>query len=181
MPLSSAAFVAKHNTIPGISARPKRSLYRANNARTSSLAVRPSANGRLEEDGAARRCWSASISAALKEEFVFIPRHHVRWLYLLEHELQRKLHLPRIFSCEDMIEARRTDIAVGQPEVSTVEEIKQLCSELELLRFRHFEVFERCEIPVRVCRPIIHVTTFCSKLPSVGYGIEPLIGACVKP
>jgi hypothetical protein len=52
---------------------------------------------------------------------------------LLIHELQRKLHLARSLRLKDMVERWRTDVAVGQPEVRAVQDVKQLSAELELL------------------------------------------------
>ena len=49
---------------------------------------------------------------------------------LLVHELQRELHLARRFRLKDMVERWRTDVAVGQPEVRAVQDVKQLRAEL---------------------------------------------------
>ena len=51
---------------------------------------------------------------------------------LLEHELQRKLHLARSLRLKDMVERRRTDVTVRQPEIRPVQEVKQLRAELQL-------------------------------------------------
>lgn len=51
---------------------------------------------------------------------------------LLIHELQGKLHLARSLRLQDMVERRRTDVAVGQPEVGAVQNVKQLSAKLEL-------------------------------------------------
>ena len=40
-----------------------------------------------------------------------LPPLHIP--HVLEHELQRKLHLPRSVRLKDMVECRRTDVAVG--------------------------------------------------------------------
>ena len=49
---------------------------------------------------------------------------------LLVHELQRELHLAWRFRLKDMVERWRTDVAVGQPEVRAVQDVKQLRAEL---------------------------------------------------
>jgi hypothetical protein len=49
---------------------------------------------------------------------------------LLIHELQRKLHLARSTRRKDIVECRRTDVAVGQTEVRAVQDVKQLRAEL---------------------------------------------------
>ena len=60
----------------------------------------------------------------------------------LIHELQRKLHLARRPRREDMVECRRTDVAVGQPEVRVIQEIEELRPELEFLSFGYWNVLE---------------------------------------
>ena len=52
---------------------------------------------------------------------------------LLIHELQCKLHLAWSLRFKDMVERWRADVAVGQPEVRAVQDVKQLSAELELL------------------------------------------------
>src|SRR6516165_4746950 len=70
----------------------------------------------------------------------------------LKHELQRKLHLARSLRRENIVECRRTDVGVGQSKVRAVQDVKQLGAELELLRFRHFEVLKCSEVPVGISR-----------------------------
>src|SRR3984957_2462725 len=111
--------------------------------------------------------FSADISTSIRSE-------------LLIHELQRKLHLARSLRLKDMVERWRTDVAVGQPEVRAVQDVKQLCTELELLRFCHFEILERSEVPVGISRTDIHVAAFRAKLPRVGCGIESMVSAGVE-
>ena len=95
-------------------------------------------------------------------------------LDLLEHELQRKLHLARSPRRKDMVECRRTDVAVRQKEVRAVQDVKQLRAELELLRFGHFEILKGGEVPVGIPRTDIHVAAFRAKLSRVGCGIKSL-------
>jgi hypothetical protein len=49
---------------------------------------------------------------------------------LLKHKLQRKLHLARRIRLKDIVECRRTDVAVGQMKVRAVQDVKQLRAEL---------------------------------------------------
>src|SRR5579862_5351026 len=51
---------------------------------------------------------------------------------LLIHKLQRKLHLARSVRGKDIVECRRTDVAIRQPEVRAVHDVKQLRAELDL-------------------------------------------------
>ena len=52
---------------------------------------------------------------------------------LLVHELQRELHLAGSPRFKNVVECRRTDVAVGQPEIGAVEDIKQFGAELQPL------------------------------------------------
>jgi hypothetical protein len=54
-------------------------------------------------------------------------------LDLLVHELQCKLHLAGSIRLKDVVECRRTDVAIRQMEVRAVEDVEQLGAELELL------------------------------------------------
>ena len=92
----------------------------------------------------------------------------------LKHKLQRKLHLARSPGREDVVECRRTDVAVGQLEVCAIQDVKQLRAELELFRFSDFEVLKSAEVPVGIGRTDIYVAAFGAKLSRVDGGIEPL-------
>src|SRR5215467_8581151 len=48
----------------------------------------------------------------------------------LEQELQRELYQPRLLRCQNLIERRRAEVAIGNVEVSMVEEVEELRSEL---------------------------------------------------
>jgi hypothetical protein len=50
---------------------------------------------------------------------------------LLKQKLQRKLHLARRLRLKDMVERRRTDVTVGQPEICAVQDVKQLRAKLQ--------------------------------------------------
>ena len=78
---------------------------------------------------------------------------------------------------KDMVECRRTDVAVRQKEVRAVQDVKQLRAELEMLRFGHFEILKGGEVPVGISRTDIHVAAFRAKLSRVGGGIESLKSA----
>src|SRR6202041_2269465 len=80
-----------------------------------------------------------------------------------------------------MVEGRRTDVTVGQPEIRAVQDVKQLRAELQLFRFCHLEILKRREVPVGITRADIHVAAFGAKLPRVGCGIESLESAGVEP
>jgi hypothetical protein len=66
-----------------------------------------------------------------------------------------------------MVERRRTDITVGQPEIRAVQDVKQLRAELQLFRFGHLEIFKRCEVPVGLTPADIHVAPPGATLPRV--------------
>ena len=145
MPFSSAEFVAKHSTIPGRSVRPKRSRYCANSVRTSSLAVSSSTRGRFVEDGAARCRTGGSWFADSDEMAELITQNSFRagmslHSNLLIHELQRELHQAWRLRRKNVVECRRTDVAVRQPEIRVVQDIEQFRAELQLFRLRHFEI-----------------------------------------
>src|SRR5580698_6151338 len=99
----------------------------------------------------------------------------------LKQELQRKLHLARRLRRKDMVERRRTDVAVGQPEIGAVQEVKQLRAELQLFRFGYLEVLKRCKVTVSISRADIHIASLGAKLARVGCEIEPLESAGVEP
>src|SRR5580698_2054949 len=99
----------------------------------------------------------------------------------LKQELQRKLHLARRLRRKDMVERRRTDVAVGQPEIRAVQEVKQLRAELELFQFGQLEILKRCEIPVCISWTEIDVAALGAKLAGVSCEIEPLESAGVEP
>src|SRR5579872_4809574 len=67
-----------------------------------------------------------------------------------ELELQGQLNQPGRLGGQNLVECWRTDVAVGQPEVSVIQEVKELGAELELLSFGHGNVLEGGEIPVGV-------------------------------
>src|ERR1700758_508029 len=102
-------------------------------------------------------------------------------LDVLIHELQCKLHLARSPRFKDMVECRRTDVAVGQKEVRTVQNVKQLRAELKMRRFGYLDVLKGGEVPVGISRTDIHVAAFGAKLSRVGDGIESLVSAGIKP
>src|SRR6202041_3846656 len=80
-----------------------------------------------------------------------------------------------------MVERRRTDVTVRQPEIGAVQYVKQLRAELQLFRFCHLEILKRCEVPVGISRADIHVAALGAKLARVGCEIESLESAGVEP
>lgn len=68
----------------------------------------------------------------------------------LEQEFQRELNLPCRLRRLDLIESGRTDVAVGQPEIGVIEDVKEFRAELKFFRFSHANVFDCRKIPVRV-------------------------------
>src|SRR5512141_40902 len=51
---------------------------------------------------------------------------------ILVHELQPELNQAWSLRCQDVIERRRTDVAVRQPEVRMIQDVKELGAELKL-------------------------------------------------
>src|ERR1700758_3859922 len=67
-----------------------------------------------------------------------------------ELKLQRQLNQPWRLRLENVVKRRRAYIAIGQPEIRMVQQIKELRPELELFSLRHCNVLECRKVPIRV-------------------------------
>lgn len=68
----------------------------------------------------------------------------------LEKKLQSQLNHARVQSGLNLVEGRRTDVAVGQAEVGMVKDVKEFRSELDSFRFSDAEILEDREVPIGV-------------------------------
>jgi hypothetical protein len=59
-----------------------------------------------------------------------------------EGKFQSELNQPRRLGLENLIESWRADVAVRQMEIRMVEDVEELGSELNLLRFRYANVLD---------------------------------------
>src|SRR5579859_1789478 len=96
-------------------------------------------------------------------------------------EFQRKLYLARSLGRQDVVECRRTNIAIRQPEIRAIQNVEQLRTELELLRFGDSEILESGEVPFGIARSEIYVAAFRAELSGICCGIELLKSAGVEP
>src|SRR5215813_4887161 len=67
---------------------------------------------------------------------------------VLEQELQRELNQPWRLRRLNVVEGRRTDITIRQPEVRVVQDVEKLRPELERFVLGYPDILERREIPV---------------------------------
>ena len=70
----------------------------------------------------------------------FRPRPN---LSRLEAEFQRQLHQSGRLGFQNLIESWRIHVAVGKTEIRMVQEVEELRSKLQLLRFRHPDILEQ--------------------------------------
>src|SRR5215467_4140242 len=82
----------------------------------------------------------------------------------LEHELHSELDQSWRFGRQDLVEGRRTDVAIGQAEIRVVQEVEKLSTELEFFALSHGDIFEQREIPIRVAGTLRDVSACGAEL-----------------
>ena len=93
------------------------------------------------------------MTADYDMEFAVIPPIVCSRKCLLKQEFQRQLDLPCRLCGLDLIKGWRADVAVGQPEISVVQEVEEFCTELNLFRFHDVNILEYREIPIGIAWP----------------------------
>ena len=100
-----------------------------------------------------------------------------------KEKLQRQLDHPGTEVGLDLSEIGRTDVAIGQPEISMVQEIEKLSPELKFFSLCHLNILERGKIPIHVSRPLHDIVALVTEYleSSKRIGSEFLEGAYVEP
>src|SRR5215469_8546420 len=82
----------------------------------------------------------------------------------LESEFERQLYDAPGLSSYDLPEVWRVDVVVRQLEIHVVEDIEELCTELQVHPLVNGNIFDGREIPLLICRALHGVASHVPKL-----------------